>query len=146
MARRGGIGPRGRQVLTEQASGTYTGTRRIEQERERIREGRETPYPTTSLAYIKWEPGNNHPPDESSRVSAFKFIPVTEKGYGNMYGTIFVRFHKYETPWKYTDVPLTTYESFFSSPSKGVFINDVLNKYPYGRVSGDEYSTYFQDM
>lgn len=149
MARKGGIGPRGRQLWSEASSGgTYTGTRRIEQERERSRLGESERYPTTSLKDISpWvRPGYNHPPDESTRVQAFKFVPSSEEGFGNVYGTIFVRFINRGTPWKYTDVPETTYQSFFASSSKGKYINDVLNKYPYGRVTGDESAAYFDDM
>ena len=149
MARKRGLGDLGRQRFRDniEATGTYTGSQRIEQERERVREGRDSPYPTTSLKDISpWYPGQNHPPDESSRVQAFKFLPVSEEGFGNVYGTVFVRFIKYGTPWKYSNVPLTTYQSFFASPSKGKFINSTLNNYPYGRVTGDEYDAYFQDM
>jgi len=145
MARRkGGMNPS--KIQDFRGTSTYTGAGRIEQERARIREGRESSFPTTALTEIAWVPGNNHPPDESSRVRAFKFIPVTEKGFGNLYGTIFVRFINRDTPWKYTDVPNTTYISFFSAPSKGVFIREVLDKYPYSRVTKDEEAAYFQDM
>jgi hypothetical protein len=35
------------------------------------------------------------------------------------------------TPWVYEDVPEEVYEMFLAAPSKGRFINDVLNDYPY---------------
>ena len=147
MARRRGMSPDAAARFRDSSTGTYTGTRRIEQERERVRLGESERYPTTPLKDISpWYPGQNHPPDESSRVQAFKFVPSVEKGFGNVYGTVFVSFIKNETPWKYTDIPETTYQAFFASPSKGRFINTTLNQYPYGRVSGDELSAYFSDM
>lgn len=153
MARKGGIGPRGRKLWSEasESAGTYTGTERIQQERNRISEGRGAEFPTTHLTDISpWVyPGVDHPKDESTRVAAFKFIANTEEDdafLGNRYGTIFVKFIKHGTPWKYANVPQNVYDSFFSSKSKGKFINSALNNYPYGRVTGDEYDAYFNDM
>jgi len=146
-SRKRGINPS--KIQDFRGGSTYTGTGRIEQERERIREGREASFPTTSLSEIPWVPGNNHPPDESSRVRAFKYIPTNPgegKFLGDYYGTIFVRFIKKGTPWKYTAVPQTVYEQFFSSPSKGSFINAALNQYPYSEATADEIGAYFQDM
>lgn len=150
MAARRGINP-ARLEQFRSTPGQYSGTMPIERERARRAAGEGPEFPTTSLTDISpWVyPGKNHPPDESTRVKAFKFVASTEaeeKLLGNRYGTIFVRFIKHSTPWRYSNVPQTIYEQFYSSPSKGKFINDVLNNFPYGRVSGDEYSFYFDDM
>lgn len=150
MAPRRGINP----ARLEQFRGTqgqYSGTLPIERERARRAAGEAAEFPTTSLKDISpWVyPGKNHPPDESTRVQAFKFVANTEsdeKFMGNRYGTIFVRFIKHGTPWRYSNVPQNVYEQFHASPSKGKFINSTLNNFPYGRVTGDEYSFYFDDM
>lgn len=160
-ARRGGMSDAARQRIRQpNAGGQYSGTLPMERERARKAAGEAPEFPTTTLTDISpWVyPGKNHPPDESTRVQAFKFVAntsaddVEEGAYpralfgGNRYGTIFVRFIKHGTPWRYSNVPQPVYEQFYASPSKGKFINDVLNKFPYGRVTGDEYSAYFDDM
>ena len=58
-------------------------------------------------------------------------------------GTLFVRFIKHGTPWKYLNVPSHIYQSFASAQSKGRYINSVLNNFPNSRASGDEESTFF---
>lgn len=42
------------------------------------------------------------------------------------------------TPWVYQNVPEEVYEMFLTSSSKGRFINDVLNTYPYRRAGANE--------
>lgn len=159
--RRGGMSDAARQRIRQTVNeGQYSGTLPMERERARKAAGEAPEFPTTTLTDISpWVyPGKNHPPDESTRVQAFKFVANTsiedmdDSPYaramfgGSRYGTIFVRFIKYGTPWRYSNVPQTVYEQFFASPSKGKFINSTLNNYPYGRVTGDEYSAYFDDM
>lgn len=158
--RRGGMSDAARQRFNQTSEGQYSGTLPMERERARKSAGDAPEFPTTSLTDISpWiYPGRNHPPDESTRVKAFKFVAntsaedVDDSPYaramfgGTRYGTVFVRFIKYGTPWKYSNVPQTVYEQFYASPSKGKFINSTLNQYPYGRVTGDEYSFYFDDM
>jgi len=150
--RRPGIGGQGRQRI-EAALTYYTGTQQIETERRRqknLEEERDTRFSSEKLGDIRpWYPEQQHGPKESSRVLSFKFVPSAAEGeeiLGTRYGTVFVRFFKNNTPWKYMNVPLYIYESFAASPSKGKYINQVLNNYPYSRVTGDELSTYFTDL
>jgi hypothetical protein len=42
------------------------------------------------------------------------------------------------TPWVYEDVPYTVYEMFLTSSSKGRFIHDVLDRYPYRHAYSEE--------
>ena len=141
-SRKRGINPS--KIQDFRGGSTYTGTERIEQERDRIREGRDASFPTTTLSEIPWVPGNNHPPDESSRVEAFRYAALEGANENIGYtGTLFVRFIKHGTPWKYLNVPSHIYQSFASAQSKGRYINSVLNNFPNSRASGDEESTFF---
>jgi hypothetical protein len=79
---------------------------------------------------------------DSSRVQAFRFVPGEDQYYGNLY----VRFVKYGTPWVYYNIPVSVYESFANSPSKGRFINMTLNSYPYSRASGTDEGAFFQEF
>jgi hypothetical protein len=146
--RRPGLSQESRARIAD-ALGQYTGTYAIEAERRREREKREREFPNQYLTPIQYIPNDEHDPSESSRVRAFRFVTSANPGeevLGDRYGTIFVRFIKYDTPWKYTNVPLSVYEAFASTRSKGKFINSVLNNYPYGRATGDEVAAYFQGM
>jgi hypothetical protein len=151
--RRPGIGGQGRQRI-EAALTYYVGSQSIKNERERdktLEDERSSRFRPSSLDDISpWYPEQQHGSNESSRVLKFKFVPSAtedEKLLGTRYGTVFVRFIKNKTPWKYMNVPLNVYESFAASPSKGKFINQVLNNYSYSRVTApDELSTYFTDI
>jgi hypothetical protein len=62
----------------------------------------------------------------SSRVKQMGYDPENEQ--------LFVRFVKPEgqgTPWVYENVPESVFEQFQRSSSKGKFVNEVLNRYPY---------------
>lgn len=146
--RRAGISQQARERISA-ALGVYTGTYAIEEEQQRRRQRREQEFANQYLSPIQYIPNDDHSPSESSRVRAFRFVTSAEPGeevLGDRYGTIFVRFIKYDTPWKYSNVPLSVYEAFAASRSKGKFINSVLNNYPYGRATGDELAAYFQGM
>jgi hypothetical protein len=52
-------------------------------------------------------------------------------GYDETTSTVYVRFTD-GTPWRYTHVPPLVWQQFRSAPSKGRFISEVLNGYPYG--------------
>jgi hypothetical protein len=148
MARVRGISPKARERIST-ALGLYTGTYAIEEEQRRRRQLREQEFPNQHLTPIQYVPNDEHDPNESSRVRAFRFVTAAEpdeKVLGDRYGTVFVRFIKHDTPWKYSNVPLSVYEAFSASRSKGRFINSVLNNYPYGRATGDELAAYFQGM
>lgn len=159
-----GLSGAGRQRINA-ALTLYSGTANIENERRRMREDNLARSEANHMVEIPWVPGNNHATNESSRVSGYKFVTyntgdVSEEDArttgagaimaGQRYGTLFVRFWKYKdsggTPWKYMNVPQQVYEAFAASPSKGQYINSVLNKFPYSRATGDEISTYFTDI
>ena len=164
MARRkAGLDPVARQRI-QAALTLYSGTINIQEERRRQRENLARAE-AHHMGEIPWVPGNNHATNESSRVSAYKFVPYTSEGLseedarttgigsimaGQRYGNLFVRFWKYKdsggTPWKYMNVPQQVYEAFAASPSKGQYINAVLNQYPYSKATSDEISTYFTDI
>jgi hypothetical protein len=123
----------------------YSGQGLIQEERARTRANERTFTPST-LTPIPWDPNTTyyHPPDESSRVEAFRYVALEgASGAVGFSGTLFVRFIKYGTPWKYLNVPAHIYQSFASAQSKGRYINSVLNNFPNSRASGDEESTFF---
>jgi hypothetical protein len=124
----------------------YSGQYAIQEERWRneANEGRFAS--STEMIPIHWDPNTTyyHPPDESSRVEAFRYVATGGiPGAIGFYGTLFVRFIKHGTPWKYLNVPEHIYQAFASAQSKGRYINSVLNNYPNSRASGDEESTFF---
>jgi hypothetical protein len=158
-----GLSGSGRQRINA-ALTLYSGTENIQDERRRQRENMARAE-AKQMEEIPWGPGNNHGSNESSRVSGYKFVNYNSEDIddedrrttgagaimsGQRYGTLFVRFWKYKdsggTPWKYMNVPQQVYEAFAASPSKGQYINSVLNKFPYSRATGDEVSTYFTDI
>jgi hypothetical protein len=158
-----GLSGSGRQRINA-ALTLYSGTENIQDERRRQRENMARAE-AKQMEEIPWVPGNNHGSNESSRVSGYKFVNYNSEDIddedrrttgagaimsGQRYGTLFVRFWKYKdsggTPWKYMNVPQQVYEAFAVSPSKGQYINSVLNKFPYSRATGDEVSTYFTDI
>lgn len=58
---------------------------------------------------------------------------ITEMGYDADYAIVYVRFTDGKG-WSYRDVPEDIWDEFVSSPSKGRFINQVLNNYDYGQA------------
>jgi hypothetical protein len=123
----------------------YSGQYAIQEERARNR-ANETKFTPTEMVPIHWDPNTTyyHAADESSRVEAFRYVAM-EGGPGAVgyNGTLFVRFIKHGTPWKYLNVPEHIYQAFASAQSKGRYINSVLNNFPNSRASGDEESTFF---
>lgn len=75
---------------------------------------------------------------DSSRVKAYQYDYTT--------GTLRVRFHNYNTPWVYEDVPTSVFQAFASSDSKGKYINSTLNYMAYRRATPEEVAQYFQDV
>lgn len=75
---------------------------------------------------------------DSSRVEAYQYD----------YGTaqLRVKFVKYGTPWVYNDVPVEIFNSFHTSPSKGMYINSTLNYMDHRRADSYEESTYFKGV
>lgn len=152
MARSRGINPAAR-ARFQAALGAYSGTYAIEEERQRERDlnisRSEREFPSQYMTPIVYVPNDDHDPSESSRVKAFRFVSnmsPDDRLAGERYGTVFVRFIKYDTPWKYTGVPQSVYESFASSRSKGKFINSTLNRYSYARATQDEVQAFFKDI
>ena len=151
MARRRGLDGAAR-ARFQAALGAYSGTYAIEDERQREREAESRSareFPSQYMTPIVYIPDDDHDPSESSRVRAFRFVSNAgpdERLAGERYGTIYVRFIKYDTPWKYTGVPQSVYEAFASSRSKGKYINSVLNRFPYARATADEISAFFRDI
>jgi hypothetical protein len=123
----------------------YSGQYAIEEERVRNRVN-ETKFKSSDMIPIQWDPNTTyyHPPDESSRVEAFRYVATDgQPGAIGYSGILFVRFIKNGTPWKYLNVPEHVYQAFASAQSKGRYINSVLNNFPNSRASGDEQSTFF---
>jgi hypothetical protein len=123
----------------------YSGQYAIQEERTRTR-ANETRFTSSEMIPIHWDPNTTyyHPPDESSRVEAFRYVATDgQPGAIGYSGILFVRFIKHGTPWKYLNVPEHIYQSFASAQSKGRYINSVLNNFPNSRASGDEESTFF---
>jgi hypothetical protein len=75
---------------------------------------------------------------DSSRVKAYQY------DYGRQ--QLRVRFHKYGTPWVYNEVPITVYQAFDASPSKGQYINSTLNYTQHRRADPDEVANFFADV
>jgi hypothetical protein len=75
---------------------------------------------------------------DSSRVQAYQWDQSVQQ--------LRVRFIKYATPWVYNDVDLATFQAFDAASSKGKFINNVLNSYPYRRATDAEEAQYFQGV
>ena len=124
----------------------YSGQIAIQEERSRTRANEGRFAKSTEMIPIHWDPNTTyyHPPDESSRVEAFRYVAMEgAPGAIGFNGTLFVRFIKHGTPWKYLNVPEHVYQSFASAQSKGRYINSVLNNFPNSRALGDEESTYF---
>lgn len=123
----------------------YTGQYAIEEERQRQRAQERLPL-LTELQWIEWDPETTytHAPDKSSRVEAFRYV-ITGGAAGAIgyTGTLFVRFHKYGTEWKYLNVPEPIFQAFANAQSKGRYINAILNGFPNSRATADEVSTFF---
>lgn len=139
-----GIGKAGRDRI-DAALNYYTGQYAIEEERSRRRANEER-FTSTDMIPIKWDPNTTyyHASDESSRVESFRYV-ATDGGPGAVgyTGTLFVRFIKHGTPWKYLNVPEAIYQAFANAQSKGRYINAVLNNFPNSRATRDEESTFF---
>ena len=124
----------------------YSGQGLIQEERARTRANEGKFKEPTSLIPIPWDPNTTyfHPPDESSRVEAFRYSALEGGAEVTGYtGTLFVRFIKYGTAYKYLNVPSHIFQSFASAQSKGRYINSVLNGYDKSRATPDEESTFF---
>ena len=87
-------------------------------------------------------------PDKSTRVASHKFVPygrLMTRSMGNQravasgikFGTVYVKFQNNGNVYRYDHVPDHIYQNFKNSPSKGRFINDFLNNYPYSPAAGD---------
>jgi hypothetical protein len=142
--RRPGLNPDVKGRLAEGLN-YYSGQYAIQEERTRTR-ANETRFKPSEMIPIHWDPNTTyyHPPDESSRVEAFRYVATDgQPGAIGYSGILFVRFIKHGTPWKYLNVPEHIYQSFASAQSKGRYINSVLNNFPNSRASGDEESTFF---
>jgi hypothetical protein len=99
-------------------------------------------------------------PTKSTRVIAHKFVPgsrSTDQTLGRTVinsGTVYVKFARPskqqggDATYKYTNVPVATYESFRGANSKGRFINNPLESYGYSRVSpgSEEYGRFCSDL
>ena len=58
---------------------------------------------------------------------------ITQYGYDEDSATVLVRFTNGEC-YSYRNVPPSVWAEFQASPSKGAFIGDVLDRYPYGPI------------
>ena len=80
---------------------------------------------------------------DSSRVAAIRYVPYDPNDAESGVGTVFVRFHKYNDPWAYYDVPFSIYNEFVTASSVGRYINAQMNSYNYNRASASEVDDYF---
>ena len=87
-------------------------------------------------------------PDKSTRVASHKFVPygrLMNRSMGNQnatsagikFGTVYVKFQNNGNVYRYDHVPDHIYQNFRNNPSKGKFINDFLNNYPYAPAAND---------
>ena len=87
-------------------------------------------------------------PDRSPRVAAHKLVPygtLMNRSMGNQaataagirYGTVYVKFQNNGNIYRYDHVPDHVYQTFRNNNSKGKFINDFLNNYPYSPAPND---------
>jgi len=74
---------------------------------------------------------------DSSRISAYQYDYAA--------GQLRVRFHKYNTPWIYDGVPVSVFQAFDSSDSKGRYVNSTLNYTAYRRATPEEEINLFGD-
>jgi hypothetical protein len=81
-------------------------------------------------------------PDLSTRVKAHQFIPIgidKEELLSDQFmpqlvrGYVYVRFHKYDTLWRYGPMSLSDYRSFKNSGSKGQYVRQ-MEVYGHGRA------------
>lgn len=71
---------------------------------------------------------------QSSRVAMYQFLPDT--------GELYVRFKRAaktgmtagKTLYKYENATMETFNEIVRSSSKGGYVNDILNKLPYGQA------------
>jgi hypothetical protein len=99
-------------------------------------------------------------PTKSTRVIAHKFVPgsrSSDQALGREVinsGTVYVKFARPskqqggDATYKYTNVPVATYDSFRGSNSKGRFINSPLNTNNPQRVTpgSEEYERFCSDL
>jgi hypothetical protein len=106
----------------------------------------ENRFQPSDMIPIHWDPNTTyyHAADESSRVESFRYQATDGlPGAIGYSGTLFVRFIKGSTPWKYLNVPEHIYQAFASAQSKGRYINSVLNNFPNSRASAGEEGKFF---
>lgn len=75
---------------------------------------------------------------DSTRVKAYQYDYASRQ--------LRVRFGKYNTPWVYNDVPVTVFQAFDSSDSKGRYINSTLNYMDYREATPEEEASYFSEV
>lgn len=103
-------------------------------------------------------PKNNYGqgPTKSTRVAAHKFVPslmsrAGTKG-GSTLGTVYVKFQpkmngtRANDIYRYKNVPESMYKQFAESNSKGRFINNFLNSFPYSRATTREERYHAKDF
>ena len=75
---------------------------------------------------------------DSTRIKAYQYDYATRQ--------LRVRFNKYNTPWVYNDVPVTVFQSFDASDSKGRYVNSTLNYMDYREATPQEEASYFSEV
>lgn len=95
-------------------------------------------------------------PGRSTRVAAHKFVPslMGRAGIagGNTLGTVYIKFQpkmngtRANDIYRYKNVPENLYQQFSQSNSKGRFINQFLNSYPYSRITTREDRFHAKDL
>lgn len=95
-------------------------------------------------------------PGKSTRVAAHKFVPSLSKRAGvkggSTLGTVYVKFQpkmngtRANDIYRYRSVPESVYQQFAQSNSKGRFIKDFLDAYPYSRINTREDRYHARDL
>jgi hypothetical protein len=123
-----GLGEFGRQRSRDNLGRNTVGGQRVtEYEKQLYGTDRAAPAPPATA----WE----YP--SSSRVRAYSYDFENQQ--------LRVRFHKYNTPWVYNEVPVTVFQAFDAAPSKGMYINSTLNHMSHRRASPIEEASLFID-
>jgi hypothetical protein len=120
----------------------------IPEDFEALDESEYAPYPVERVTPDTDSSLYGQGPNKSTRVASHKFVPygrLMNRSMGNQkatsagikFGAVYVKFQNNGNVYRYDHVPDHIYQNFRNNPSKGKFINDFLNNYPYAPAATD---------